>query len=112
RLDDEEGRIHPGLNYTVAVIKAPFLYELCKERLISEKDESANSEIPEGFKRVYLNVDPQPWGAVEAYQLAYQDTGALQRYLICYEDRIVEISFDWEPTAEHKAIVGEKLGGK
>ena len=112
RLDDEEGRIHPGLNYTVALIKAPFLYELCKERLIGEKDESANSEIPEGFKRVYLNVDPQPWGAVEAYQLAYQDTGALERYLLCYEDRIVEISFDWEPTAEHKAIVGEKLGGK
>ena len=112
RLDDEEGRIHPGLNYTVAVIKAPFLYELCKERLISEKDESADDSVPEGFKRVYLNVDPMPWGAEEAYQLAYQDTGALERYLLCYEDRIVEISFDWEPTAEHKAIVGEKLGGK
>ena len=112
RLDDEEGRIHPGLNYTVALIKAPFLYELCKERLIGEKDESADDSVPEGFKRVYLSVDPKPWGAVEAYQLAYQDTGALERYLLCYEDRIVEISFDWEPTAEHKAIVGEKLGGK
>lgn len=110
RLDDEEGRIHPGLNYTVALIKAPFLYELCKERLIGEKDESADDSVPEGFKRVYLTVDPAPWGAEEAYQLAYQDTGALERYLLCYEDRIVEISFDWEPTAEQKEIVGEKLG--
>ncbi len=112
RFDDEEGRIHPGLDYTVALIKAPFLYEMCKERLIGEKDESADSSVPEGFKRVYRSIDPAPWGAVEAYQLAYQDTGALERYLLCYEDRIVEISFDWEPTEQHKATVGEKLGGR
>ena len=112
RFDDDERLDYPGLGYTIAVIKAPFLYELCRERLISEKDETADSSIPEGFKRVYLSIDPAPWGAVEAYQLAYQDTGSLERYLICYEDSIVEIHFDWEPTNEHKAIVGEKLGGK
>lgn len=112
RFDDEQGRSYPDLEYTVTIIKAPFLYELCKERLIYEKDETYNNDIPDGFKRVYLRIDPTPWDAVEAYQLAYQDTGAMQRYLICYEDRIIWISFDWEATDEHKAIVSEKLGGR
>ncbi len=111
RFDDEDGRSYPDLDYTVTIIKTPFLYELCKERLINEKDETHDNNIPEGFKRVYLSIDPDPWGAVEAYQLVYQDTGAMQRYLICYEDRIIWISFDWEIIEEHKAIVGEKLGG-
>ena len=112
RFDDEQGRSYPDLEYTVTIIKAPFLYELCKDRLIYEKDETYNNDIPDGFKRVYLRIDPTPWDAVEAYQLAYQDTGAMQRYLICYEDRIIWISFDWEATDEHKAIVSEKLGGR
>lgn len=112
RFDDEDRSDYPDLDYTVTIIKAPFLYDLCKERLIREKDETYENDIPEGFKRVYVSIDPAPWGAVEAYQLAYQDTGALQRYLICYEDRIIWISFDWDATDEHKAIVGEKLGGK
>ena len=35
--------------------------------------------------------------------------GARNDYLLCYDNLIVEISFDWEPTAEQMAIVGEKL---
>ena len=112
RYDDEDGRSYPDLYYTVAIIKVPFLYDLCKERFIQEKDETDNNDIPDGFKRVYLSIDPAPWGAVEVYQLAYQDTGSLERYLLCYEDRIIEISFDWEVSEEHKAVVREKLGGK
>ena len=112
RFDDKNRSNYPDLDYTVTIIRAPFLYDLCKERFIREKDETYDTDIPEGFKRVYLSIDPAPWGAVEAYQLAYQDVGAMQRYLICYEDRIVRISFDWDATDEDKAIVGEKLGGK
>ena len=112
RFDDEDRNNYPDLDYNVTIIKVPFLYDLCKERLINKYDETSDSNVPEGFKRVYLSVDPAPWGAVEAYQLTYQDTGAMQRYLICYEDRIIWISFDWEIIEEHKAIVSEKLGGK
>ena len=111
RFDDEDRSNYPDLDYNVTIVKATFLYDLCKERLIYEKDETYDNDIPDGFKRVYLSIDPEPWGAAEAYQLTYQDTGAMQRYLICYEDRIIWISFDWEITDEHKAIVSEKLGG-
>lgn len=34
----------------------------------------------------------------------------MEKYLICYQDRLVEIGFDWEPVGEHMAIVGETLG--
>ena len=30
---------------------------------------------------------------------------------IIYDDRIIEIRFDWEPTEEQMAIVAEKLSG-
>ena len=112
RLDDEGRHSYPSMNYAVSVIKVPFLYEFCKERLIARMDETADSSVPEGFKRVFLSIDPVPWGAEEAYQLVFQDSGPMESYLLCYRDRFVQIYFDWEPTAEHKAIVGEKLGGK
>ena len=38
--------------------------------------------------------------------------GAENYYLVCYEDLIVEINFDWEPTAEQMKTVGGKLSGK
>jgi len=94
------------------LIKMPFLYDICKEQLIADKDETNDRSVPEGYKRFYSEQDPTPWKAEEVYQLAYQDTGVRETYLLCYEDRIIEINFDWEPTSEHKTIVSEKLGNK
>jgi len=109
RFDAEDRKDYPELEYTVTIINVPALYEMCKNQMIDKKDETDNHRIPEGFKRVYLEQDPTPWKANEAYQLAYQDTGTLNSYLLCYDDRIIEISFDWEPDAEQMAIVAEKL---
>ena len=109
RYDAENRKDYPELEYTVTIINVPALYEMCKNQTIDKKDETDNTDIPEGFKRVYLEQDPTPWKANEVYQLAYQDSGALNSYLLCYDDRIIEISFDWEPTAEQMAIVAAKL---
>ena len=109
RYDAENYRDIPQLEYTMTIINVPSLYEMCKNQTIDKKDETDNTDIPEGFKRVYLEQDPTPWKANEVYQLAYQDTGTLNSYLLCYDDRIIEISFDWEPTAEQMAIVAAKL---
>lgn len=112
RMDDKAGYDMPRLEYTIILIKMPFLYDICKEQLISDKDETNDRSVPEGYKRVYIEQDPAPWGAKEVYQLAYQDTGTMEKYLLCYEDRLIEISFDWEPTSEHKLMVSEKLANK
>jgi hypothetical protein len=111
RYDAENRKDIPRLEYTLTIINVPVLYEMCKNQTIDKKDETDNADIPEGFKRVYLKQDPVPWEANEVYRLSYQDTGALNSYLLCYDDRIIEISFDWEPTAEQMAIVAEKLSG-
>ena len=89
----------------------PFLYDICKEQLIADKDETNDRSVPEGYKRFYSEQDPAPWKAEEVYQLAYKDSGTMEKYLLCYEDRIIEIDFDWEPTEEHMNLVAERLGG-
>ena len=111
RYDVENRKDFPELEYTMTIINVPSLYEMCKNQMIDKMDETDNTDIPEGFKRVYLEQDPMPWNANKVYQLAYQDSGNLNSYLLCYDDRIIEISFDWKPTAEQMAIVADKLSG-
>ena len=53
-------------------------------------------------------MDPAPWGAESAYQLVLGGEPE-SRYLLCYENRIIEIDLDWEPTAEQIAIIRQKL---
>ncbi len=94
-----------GLSYTCIEVKLPFLYSVCRNQLLHEYDD----RYLRGYSRSYERQDPVPWNAREAYRLTAEDTGALNWYLLCYEDRIIEIQFDWEPTPEQMEIVGEKL---
>ena len=68
--------------------------------------------IPGRFKfavsQNWTPVDAAPWGAQEAYQ--YVCDGELWgTYLLCYQDRMVKISFapwyDTLPTAEQMTLV-------
>lgn len=103
----------PKLDYTVTEVKLPLLYSACKGWLLAEQDEREEDRVPEGFKNVYELIDAAPWGAEEAYRLCNQDTGPMERYLLCYPDRMVEVTFyDLVPTAEAMILVGETLGGK
>ena len=91
-----------GINYGVVRVKLPALYNVCKDSLLRQYDR---------YDGYYVPTDPAPWGAVEAYQSAYAGGGPVDGYLLCYPGRIVEIGFDWEPTPEQMALVGERLGG-
>ena len=59
---------------------------------------------------VYKAEDGKAWGANEAYRLYDLEYGVENKYLLCYDNLLVEIDFDWEPTAAQKAVVSEKLG--
>ena len=107
--DVENRHEYPDLRYDVTIVKMPALYNWCKEEMYRDWDESEDSDIPDGLKAVYMPQDPAPWAAEEAYQLYQQEGWYLNWYLLCYEDRIVQIRFDWEPTPEQMAIVAEKL---
>lgn len=98
------------LEYTVTQIKVPALYALCKNSFInSREDVIRDGELL--LADHYDAIDAAPWQAQEAYRVYWSD-GYLNKYLLCYEDSIVEIHFDWEPTLEQMQIVAEKLGGK
>lgn len=112
RLDAEHFMEMPGLRYTITKVRLPVLYDICKDYLLQKYDESNNTDIPDGLKQVYVEQDASSWAAKEVYRLTAQDTGAKNYYLLCYKDCIVEIIFDWEPTIEQMAIVGEKLAGE
>lgn len=96
----------PWLDYSIVVVRASFLYDLCRDALLRKY------EGDRYWDRSYVPLDAALWGAVEAYQLYDAEDGPLSRYLLCYEDRIVEIDFghEWEVAPEQMALVGERLG--
>lgn len=104
RFDADSYKDIPQLEYTMTFVRAPALYEWCKETLIYDKENAHWGKDSE-----YKSEDANPWGANEAYRLYDPEYGAENYYLLCYDNLIVEINFDWEPTAEQMAIVGEKL---
>ena len=105
-----EARTYPYLQYTIVDVKAPFLYEICKEQLFKERDQSEDGSVPERHKRIYEPCDLKSWGAEEAWTLRSQDAGwEANVYLLCYPDRIVEIWFGWELSEEQMRTAGEML---
>lgn len=96
------------LSYEITDVKLPRLYAFVKERLISQRQD----EVYEDFVFVdhYEPIDPAVWGAQEAYQLHWSD-GAMDTYLVCWENRIVEIKFYWTPTPEQISRAAELLRG-
>ena len=106
RFDAKNYNDIPQLEYTMTVVKIPVLYEMCKERLIYEQE-----ELHSFGEEEYRVENAAPWGANEVYRLYDFEYGAENVYLLCYDNLLVEINFDWEPTQEQMAIVGEKLNG-
>ena len=99
----------PDLSYEVVIVKAPFLYDLCKHDFIDwlERD---NDKLPEEYQELYQPVDPTPWGAAEVYQ-RYSSGEFYNQFLVCWSDRIAEISFDWnwEITEEIISVTAKTL---
>lgn len=103
------------LQYEVTLVKAPFLYGMCREAKLHERDGWGDrNPVWQGY--AYAPTDPAPWGAGEAYRWTRGDGADSiednHQFLLFYPDRVVEISLQWEqaPTPEQMALVGEKLG--
>ena len=94
------------MDYTVTEVKLPFLYDMCRETVYRGEMKYAAD-----FGYEYVERDPTPWGANQAWEKVYLDGSYCNRFLLCYEDQIIVIDFGWSPTPEQMAIVGEKLGG-
>lgn len=96
RVDDPE---LPELRYRIVTVKAPWLYDWCVDSLL-------------GDSGTYSVSPAVPWEAETAYQRYEESSKIPFRWLLCFEDRIVELRLEWEPTPEQMALIGETLGGK
>lgn len=98
----------PDLKYAIVTAKVPLLYDWCKERMYYDQDET-HGDWPGGNRMICREQDPAPWGADEAYRLYSEEGWWAYTYLLCYEDQVIEIRFDWEPTEDQMAIANQKL---
>ena len=95
----------PDLDYEIVEVHAPVLYALCKQDMITRYWYNH----PVEYRDNYLPADPAPWGAEAVYQRHNYDGPPSNYYLLCWEDRIAEIHFYWDPTPEQMALTGEVL---
>lgn len=101
RFDTDNYTDIPSLEYTMTIVNIPALYEMCRERLIYEQEELHHVERHE-----YRQESAETWCANEVYRLYDPEYGVENDYLLCYDNLLVEISFDWEPTEEQKSMIG------
>ena len=95
------------LSYTVIEVKQSFLYSFIKNALLNARqDEVHGGDV---FIDHYEPVNASVWHAGEAYQLHWSDS-VLDTYLVCWQNRIVEVKFYWEPTPEQIEFTAERLG--
>ena len=94
----------PTMQYTITEVKLPFLYDFVADTFYHHYDEwkGWNSTYE------YVETDAMAWGANKAWEL-YRNGESDNAFLICYDKYILEISVDWELTAEQKQLICEKV---
>ncbi len=105
-----------NLTYTVFEIKIPFLRRVCINNLFDQYSALGNFLDIESYPgKVLLDrishrkIVADVWSADEAYVLCV-DGESMNRYLLCYGNKIVEFIPSWKLTAEQVAVVAETFG--
>ena len=99
----------PSLEYKIIKVKVPMLYDWCFAELHQEYEEHPGYEnLPEADRLHYEAINAEEWNANAAYRV-YQYGEARNRYLICWDEYMVELRPDWELTAEQMQIISEKI---
>ena len=83
------------IDYTILVIKVPFLYDFCKNELLKEYRYLSDDVLIE--KSGYKKTDAAKWGAEEVYCYYFDDEPS-NKFVACYEDRMIKIDFSWDVT--------------
>lgn len=104
----------PELTYTVWEVGISSLYGPVKNSFFKDAVYTFHGQIDFVIHHGWVAADAAPWGALDAYQYHDEDGQPYGSYLLCYDSRFVEISFDaWNaapPTAEQMTLVGKVLG--
>lgn len=98
----------PSLSYDVYYIKWHPVYEMCLDELLHKYDKLYDEDHPEQWRETFRAVDAKPWNANTVYQKYTGDVSS-EQYILCYDDRIVELTPGFELTDEMKQIISAKL---
>ena len=93
------------LEYRIVEVKIPLGYDLCLASFLGE-------EVLQEASERWLKIDAESWGADTVYRNHYtsdENRVYLTEYVICRENRIVQLRFDWEPTEEELQVAAKKL---
>lgn len=96
--NDDDYENLPYMRYEITFVKFQSLYNICKDAIVNQK------------YKTYQKIDAKPWSANEAYQLVFDDGTSENEYILCYDDKIIEIYFEWSPTEQQKQIIYQKIG--
>jgi len=100
RMTADRGEDWLELSYDILEVKWDALYDLCVEEYLMTHGMGSLAAI-----------DAAPWGAEEVYCRG-ADPGHANLWLLCYENRIVVLVVNEEPTPEQMALIGERLGNE
>ena len=110
-ISEQDG---PELFYDVYQVGLDSLYDSVKRSFFKDTVYTFHGQIDFVIPHGWVAADAAPWGALDAYQYHDEDGQPYGSYLLCYDSRFVEISFDaWNaapPTAEQMTLVGKVLG--
>ena len=95
------------LSYTIWEPRFRRLYDATVEHFL-EKNRTDDGPIY-GITRAYLPEDPEGWGAEAVYRRYFNGT-PMNTWLLCYPERIVQISPEEPPAEAQKTLVAERLG--
>jgi len=98
----------PEMHYHVIQVKAPFLYDFVLEQMREQFDHGHGFPEDDPNWEEHRQTDPAPWGAKNAWQL-YLGGEPHYRYILCYENAIIEIDLDWAPAETEMKTIAEKL---
>lgn len=104
---DWEGDL-PELTYTVVDVRAPFLYGLCKTGMLEKWERYQSDDLPEEYRERYLLQSGAPAGTDALYR-RYTGSDPDNCFLFCWENRLAEVRFYWDPTPEQLAAAADRL---
>ena len=98
---------YPEMSYIVYTTKIPAIYELVVREVRTPMDYPAGVyENGEPYYDTYVPQEAVPWGANDVWR-RYAGGEPYNHWILCYENKVVIFSPDWELTQAQMAAAGE-----
>ena len=94
-VSQSEDSLDYAIWYRIVTVKVPFLYDHCKDYMYNNLTDT------------YIEQDAAPWGAKQVYGMYDADGTSMSAYLLCYEDKIIEIYFNWPLSDEQIKTIAQ-----